>query len=313
MRTSLQQCGRKLDKQMTVEVQSSQKLDGFLGFRWNHHCLTNCLWDKETRSPGLPRGRSKATVKLLLNPTQGLQIHWRLDVLHKHCWLWHCVEVLSIDLPSNDLPHWLWCLKQTLCKGDGISQCWDLKPCDPWCVLVRVPCTNGIYEYECGRAMLRLSGVAPAPSGHEWRFQCSVGVDCSDVEPRCIWLAVLRGVSPQASPRRIPIASPRRRGFRRAIQRRRLSWVRGQTVDMGHRYCISFLPNDCMFHGSIEGNPNHPLDQWFNLFSLMYPLWNIFSAKYPLTSAKHFWLKKISNSLRCASVSDLLNTFLNGC
>ncbi|XP_062234522.1 rho GTPase-activating protein 23-like isoform X7 [Platichthys flesus] len=80
--------------------------------------------------------------------------------------------------------------------------------------------------------MLRLSGVAPAPSGHEWRFQCSVGVDCSDVEPRCIWLAVLRGVSPQASPRRIPIASPRRRGCRRAIQRHRSSWAKGRRDGM---------------------------------------------------------------------------------
>ncbi|XP_069373465.1 rho GTPase-activating protein 23-like isoform X4 [Paralichthys olivaceus] len=80
--------------------------------------------------------------------------------------------------------------------------------------------------------MLRLSGVAPAPSGHEWRFQCSVGVDCSDVEPRCIWLAVLRGISPHVSPRRIPIASPRRRGFRRAIQRHRLSWAKGRRDGM---------------------------------------------------------------------------------
>lgn len=77
--------------------------------------------------------------------------------------------------------------------------------------------------------MLRVSGVAPAPSGHEWRFQCSVGVDCSDAEPRCIWLAVLRGVSPRASPRLTPIASPRRRGSRRLIQRHRLSWVRKES------------------------------------------------------------------------------------
>ncbi|XP_059180452.1 rho GTPase-activating protein 23-like isoform X2 [Centropristis striata] len=80
--------------------------------------------------------------------------------------------------------------------------------------------------------MLRVSGVAPAPSGHEWRFQCSVGVDCSDAEPRCIWLAVLRGVSPHASPRPTPIASPRRRGSRRVIQRHRLSWAKGRRDGM---------------------------------------------------------------------------------
>ncbi|XP_071780787.2 rho GTPase-activating protein 23-like [Centroberyx gerrardi] len=80
--------------------------------------------------------------------------------------------------------------------------------------------------------MLRVSGVAPAPSGHEWRFQCSVGVDCSDAEPRCIWLAVLRGVSPCASPRPTPIASPRRRGSRRVIQRHRLSWAKGRRDGM---------------------------------------------------------------------------------
>lgn len=78
--------------------------------------------------------------------------------------------------------------------------------------------------------MLRVSGVAPAPSGHKWKFQCSVGVDCSDAEPRCIWLAVLRGVSPRASPRPNFIPSPRIRGSRRVIQRQRLSWVRGETV-----------------------------------------------------------------------------------
>ncbi|XP_037318891.2 rho GTPase-activating protein 23-like isoform X5 [Pungitius pungitius] len=80
--------------------------------------------------------------------------------------------------------------------------------------------------------MLTASGVAPAPSGREWRFQCSVGVDCSDAEPRCIWLAVLRGVSPHSSPRPTTIASPRRRGSRRSIQRHRLSWAKGRRDGM---------------------------------------------------------------------------------
>ncbi|XP_056153047.1 LOW QUALITY PROTEIN: rho GTPase-activating protein 23-like [Lampris incognitus] len=76
--------------------------------------------------------------------------------------------------------------------------------------------------------MLNVSDVAPAPSGHEWHFQCSVGVDCSDAEPRCIWLAVLRGVSPRASPLPTPIASPRRRCSRRLVRRHRLSWAKGR-------------------------------------------------------------------------------------
>lgn len=33
----------------------------------------------------------------------------------------------------------------------------------------------------------------PAPAGSDWSFQNPVGVDCSSPEPRCIWLAVLRG------------------------------------------------------------------------------------------------------------------------
>ncbi|KAJ4941028.1 hypothetical protein JOQ06_027315, partial [Pogonophryne albipinna] len=80
--------------------------------------------------------------------------------------------------------------------------------------------------------MLRVSCVAPAPPGQQWRFQCSVGVDCSDAEPRCIWLAVLRVVSPHTSPRPTPIASPRRRGSRRLIQRHRVSWAKGRRDGM---------------------------------------------------------------------------------
>lgn len=36
-----------------------------------------------------------------------------------------------------------------------------------------------------------ISGV-PAPVGKEWCFEFSVGVDCSDPEPHCIWLVILR-------------------------------------------------------------------------------------------------------------------------
>nr|XP_020495522.1 rho GTPase-activating protein 23-like isoform X2 [Labrus bergylta] len=98
--------------------------------------------------------------------------------------------------------------------------------------------------------MLRVSGVAPAPSGHEWRFQCSVGVDCSDAEPRCIWLAVLRGISPRASPRPTPIASPRRRGSRRIIQRHRLTWAKGRRDGMVASSEIRRRP---LSSGEVEG------------------------------------------------------------
>ncbi|MEQ2226148.1 hypothetical protein ILYODFUR_024572 [Ilyodon furcidens] len=68
--------------------------------------------------------------------------------------------------------------------------------------------------------MLRGSGVAPAPSGHKWEFHCSVGVDCSNAEPCCIWLAVLRGVSTHTSPHPAPITCSR------IINHHRLSWAK---------------------------------------------------------------------------------------
>lgn len=140
------------------------------------------------------------------------------------CWT-NCVWLCFPFYPSLSLVIWL--IKQRFCRGNHSSQSCGLKI---WGLCVRV-CVrarraDSACAYECGGAMLKVSGAAPAPSGHEWRFHCSVGVDCSDAEPRCIWLAVLRGISPRASPRPTPITSPRRRGSRRLIQRHRLSWVR---------------------------------------------------------------------------------------
>uniref|UniRef100_A0A3Q1JSP2 Rho GTPase activating protein 23a n=1 Tax=Anabas testudineus TaxID=64144 RepID=A0A3Q1JSP2_ANATE len=40
----------------------------------------------------------------------------------------------------------------------------------------------------------------PAPAGSDWSFQNPVGVDCSSPEPRCIWLAVLRGTTGTVPP-----------------------------------------------------------------------------------------------------------------
>ncbi|XP_035766845.1 rho GTPase-activating protein 23 isoform X2 [Neolamprologus brichardi] len=63
----------------------------------------------------------------------------------------------------------------------------------------------------------------PAPAGSDWSFQNPVGVDCSSPEPRCIWLAVLRGATtsePPTSPPAMPIGhsqsshQPRAKGRR---------------------------------------------------------------------------------------------------
>ncbi|XP_014879698.1 rho GTPase-activating protein 21-like, partial [Poecilia latipinna] len=62
--------------------------------------------------------------------------------------------------------------------------------------------------------MLRGLGVAPAPPGHKWKFHCSVGVDCSNAEPCCIWLAVLRVVSNHTSLHPTAVTPTRRTGSR---------------------------------------------------------------------------------------------------
>lgn len=46
-------------------------------------------------------------------------------------------------------------------------------------------------------AMRRSVSAVPAPAGKEWCFEFPVGVDCSDPEPRCIWLAALRNLNVQ--------------------------------------------------------------------------------------------------------------------
>ncbi|XP_026180154.1 rho GTPase-activating protein 23 isoform X4 [Mastacembelus armatus] len=44
----------------------------------------------------------------------------------------------------------------------------------------------------------------PAPARSDWSFQNPVGVDCSSPEPRCIWLAVLRGATHPAPAPSLP-------------------------------------------------------------------------------------------------------------
>ncbi|XP_040918440.1 rho GTPase-activating protein 23 isoform X2 [Toxotes jaculatrix] len=48
----------------------------------------------------------------------------------------------------------------------------------------------------------------PVPAGSDWSFQNPVGVDCSSPEPRCIWLAVLRGTTGPVPPPSPPPAMP---------------------------------------------------------------------------------------------------------
>ncbi|XP_055746666.1 rho GTPase-activating protein 23-like isoform X4 [Salvelinus fontinalis] len=64
------------------------------------------------------------------------------------------------------------------------------------------------------------------PARSEWCFQNPVGVDCSAAEPRCIWLAVLRG-APLPSPptmRPVPVSS---RAQQRSHQPRAKGWRDG--------------------------------------------------------------------------------------
>ncbi|KAK7174554.1 hypothetical protein R3I93_001690 [Phoxinus phoxinus] len=42
-----------------------------------------------------------------------------------------------------------------------------------------------------------MPAVCPRVEGMEWSFRDAVGVDCSSPEPRCIWVAVLQGDTPQ--------------------------------------------------------------------------------------------------------------------
>lgn len=54
----------------------------------------------------------------------------------------------------------------------------------------------------------------PSPAGPDWSFQNPVGVDCSSPEPRCIWLAVLRGATSSVQ-RATPPAMPAEHGQKR--------------------------------------------------------------------------------------------------
>ncbi|XP_057673824.1 rho GTPase-activating protein 23 isoform X2 [Corythoichthys intestinalis] len=58
----------------------------------------------------------------------------------------------------------------------------------------------------------------PAPAGSDWSFQNPVGVDCSSPEPRCIWVAVLRGVT--GPPAVMPVGHHRDSNLLRAKGRR---------------------------------------------------------------------------------------------
>ncbi|XP_062263929.1 rho GTPase-activating protein 23 isoform X3 [Platichthys flesus] len=64
----------------------------------------------------------------------------------------------------------------------------------------------------------------PAPVGSDWSFQNPVGVDCSSPEPRCIWLAVLRGTTgpvPAPSPPPVMATGPRKSSLQPRAKGRR--------------------------------------------------------------------------------------------
>lgn len=80
-----------------------------------------------------------------------------------------------------------------------------------------------------------VSGV-PAPAGKEWCFEFPVGVDCSDPEPRCIWLAVLRNANVRPNRVRVP---------RRDLLHWRLRRVRiGQVSDILSNVRLSLRVGD---------------------------------------------------------------------
>ncbi|XDV12792.1 hypothetical protein PO909_001369 [Leuciscus waleckii] len=51
--------------------------------------------------------------------------------------------------------------------------------------------------WSAGQVPLVMPAVCPHVEGMEWCFRDAVGVDCSSPEPRCIWVAVLHGDTPQ--------------------------------------------------------------------------------------------------------------------
>ncbi|XP_019949797.2 rho GTPase-activating protein 23 isoform X4 [Paralichthys olivaceus] len=64
----------------------------------------------------------------------------------------------------------------------------------------------------------------PAQAGSDWSFQNPVGVDCSSPEPRCIWLAVLRGATgpvPPPSPPPVMATGPRKSSLQPRAKGRR--------------------------------------------------------------------------------------------
>ncbi|XP_061769931.1 rho GTPase-activating protein 23-like isoform X2 [Nerophis ophidion] len=131
--------------------------------------------------------------------------------------------------------------------------------------------------------MHRLWCIPPAPSGKKWCFQCSVGVDCRDAEPRCIWLAVLRMISPPASPsqvgsvriRRVSLAEGRKDNMVSYNQNRRRplscgelegpSWCGLRTVDLHKnlqgfgftlRHFLVYPPESSFQNIKVEDNGN---------------------------------------------------------
>ncbi|XP_067275384.1 rho GTPase-activating protein 23 isoform X4 [Pseudorasbora parva] len=71
-----------------------------------------------------------------------------------------------------------------------------------------------------GQVPLVMPAVCPRVEGMEWCFQDAVGVDCSSPEPRCIWVAVLHGDTPQINISKKDSESTNGISARRALLRR---------------------------------------------------------------------------------------------
>ncbi|XP_035389482.1 LOW QUALITY PROTEIN: rho GTPase-activating protein 23 [Electrophorus electricus] len=69
-------------------------------------------------------------------------------------------------------------------------------------------------------ASRRPGSGAPAPAVKEWSFEFPVGVDCSDPEPRCIWLTALRNTQVRPTLVQVPYRDMMHRYLCRAKEQR---------------------------------------------------------------------------------------------
>lgn len=109
-----------------------------------------------------------------------------------------------------------------------MRQCQDFSPSCVWPMLGNL----------CAPMPAAMPPYPALPARSEWCFQNPVGVDCSAAEPRCIWLAVLRGapLSSPSPPTMRPVPVGNGHGCTsRALQRSHQPRVR--TMPIAHHAC----------------------------------------------------------------------------